>query len=230
MQKKIIIAVDGYSSCGKSTLARGIAERLGFSYVDSGAMYRAAAFFFLKNNMDAASFQSKPEAEQEKILATMQIEFRAADGQREIFLNDVNVEKEVRGKEVSDVVSGISAIPSLRKRMVTKQRKFSEEKHIVMDGRDIGTTVFPNADLKIFMTASLEVRARRRYDELVAKGIKMTLDQVKENIKVRDFIDTTRDVSPLKKADDAIVLDNTNLTREQQLDFVLKIVNERFGH
>lgn len=229
MQKKIIIAVDGYSSCGKSTLARGIAERLGFSYIDSGAMYRAAAYFFLKNKMDVPSFQMKPEAEQEKILAEMQIEFRNTNGHREIFLNGVNVEKEIRGKEVSEVVSSTSAIPSLRKRMVSKQRRFAEEKHIVMDGRDIGTTVFPHADLKIFMTASLEVRAQRRYDELVGKGIEMTLDQVKENIKARDFIDTTRAISPLKKAEDAILLDNTSLTREQQLDFVLKIIGERFG-
>jgi len=229
MQKKIIIAVDGYSSCGKSTLARDIAERLGFSYIDSGAMYRAAAYFFLKNEIDAASFQNKPEAEQEKILSEMRIEFNNSGGQREIFLNGVSVEKEIRGKEVSDVVSSVSAIPSLRKRMVVKQRRFAEEKNIVMDGRDIGTTVFPDADLKIFMTASLEVRAQRRYDELVTKGIKMTLEQVKENIKARDEIDTTRKVSPLKKAEDAIVLDNTSLTREQQLDFVLKIISERFG-
>jgi cytidylate kinase len=229
MQKKIIIAVDGYSSCGKSTLARDVAHRLGFSYIDSGAMYRAAAYFFLKNNFDAATFQSKPEAEQEKILAAMQIEFRVANGEREIFLDGVNVEKEIRGKDVSDVVSSVSAIASLRKRMVTKQRKFAEEKHIVMDGRDIGTTVFPHADLKIFMTASIEVRAQRRFDELVSKGIKMTMDEVKQNIKSRDFIDTTRKISPLKQADDAIVLDNTNLTRSQQLDLVLKIIAEKFG-
>src|SRR5689334_17737354 len=218
MQKKIIIAVDGYSSCGKSTLAHDVAHKLHFSYVDSGAMYRAASCFFLKNNLDAATFQTKPEEEQEKILATMQIEFRNANGEREIFLNGENVEREIRGKNVSDIVSKVSAIASLRKRMVAKQRKFAEEKHIVMDGRDIGTTVFPHADLKIFMTASLEVRARRRFDELVSKGIKMTMDEVKENIKNRDFIDTTRKVSPLKQADDAIVLDNTNLSRQQQLD------------
>jgi|SRR5688572_2053469 len=229
MQKKIIIAVDGYSSCGKSTLARDVAHRLGFSYIDSGAMYRAAAYFFLKNNLDAVSFQSKPEAEQEKILASMQIEFKRTNGEREIFLNGENVEKEIRGKDVSELVSDTSAIPSLRKRMVTKQRKFAEEKHIVMDGRDIGTTVFPHADLKIFMTASLEVRAQRRFDELISKGIKMTMDEVKQNIKSRDSIDTTRKVSPLKKADDAIMLDNTSLTREQQLDFVLKIIAEKFG-
>jgi cytidylate kinase len=229
MQKKLIIAVDGYSSCGKSTLARDVAHRLGFSYIDSGAMYRAAAYFFLKNNLDAAIFQRKPDAEQEKILAGMQIEFRNTNGEREIFLNGENVEKKIRGKDVSEIVSNTSAIPSLRKRMVTKQRKFAEEKHIVMDGRDIGTTVFPHADLKIFMTASLEVRAQRRYDELVSKGIKMTMEEVKQNIASRDLIDTTRKVSPLKKADDAIVLDNTNLTRQQQLDFVLKIIAEKFG-
>jgi cytidylate kinase len=229
MQKKIIIAVDGYSSCGKSTLARDVAQRLRFTYVDSGAMYRAAAYFFLKNKMTATDFQGKPEPEQEKILAEMQIEFRNTNGRREIFLNNVNVEKEIRGKDVSDIVSAVSAISSLRKRMVARQRRFAEEKHIVMDGRDIGTTVFPNADLKIFMTADIDVRAKRRYDELVAKGIKMTLEEVKENIKSRDRIDTTRKVSPLVKADDAIVLDNTSLTREQQRDFVLKIVAERFG-
>jgi len=230
MQKKIIIAVDGYSSCGKSTLARDLAHRLDFSYIDSGAMYRAAAYFFLTNNIDVADFRSKPETEQEKILAGMRIEFRNISGERQVFLDDMNIEKEIRGKEVSDIVSAVSAIPALRKRMVTKQRKFAEEKHIVMDGRDIGTTVFPHADLKIFMTASIEVRAQRRFDELSAKGIKMTMDEVKENIKTRDFIDTTREVSPLKKADDAIVLDNTNLTREEQLEFVVKIVREKFGH
>ena len=229
MQKKIIIAIDGYSSCGKSTLARDVAQRLGFSYIDSGAMYRAASYFFLKNNLDAVSFQNKPEAEQEKILAGMRIDFENTDSGREIFLNGQNVEKEIRGKSVSDTVSGVSAIPSLRKTMVEKQRRFAEEKHIVMDGRDIGTTVFPQADLKIFMTASLEVRAQRRYDELVLKGIKMTMEEVKQNIKSRDFIDTTRAVSPLKQAADAIVLDNTNLTRAQQLDFVLKIIAEKFG-
>ena len=229
MQKKIIIAVDGYSSCGKSTLARDVAHKLHFSYIDSGAMYRAASYFFLKNNLDAATFQNKPEAEQEKILTSMQIEFRNINGEREIFLNGENVEKEIRGKNVSDVVSKVSAVASLRKRMVQKQRKYAEEKHIVMDGRDIGTTVFPHADLKIFMTASLEVRAQRRYDELVGRGIKMTMDEVKENIKNRDLIDTTRAISPLKQANDAIVLDNTNLTREQQLDFVLKIIAKKFG-
>jgi len=229
MQKKLIIAVDGYSSCGKSTLACDVAHRLGFSYVDSGAMYRAAAFFFLKNKMEAAAFQSLPEAEQEKILAGMQIEFKNVNSERQIFLNGEDVEKEIRGKNVSDAVSVVSAIPSLRKRMVAKQRRFAEEKNIVMDGRDIGTTVFPNADLKIFMTASLQVRAQRRYDELLSRGIKMTMEEVKDNIKTRDFIDTTRKISPLKKADDAVELDNTNLTRVQQLDFVLEIVSERFG-
>ena len=229
MQKKIIIAVDGYSSCGKSTLARDVAHKLGFSYIDSGAMYRAASYFFLKNNLDVTAFQEKSEAEQEKILAAMQIEFRNTNSEREIFLNGENIEKQIRGKDVSDAVSKVSAIPSLRKRMVAKQRKFAEEKNIVMDGRDIGTTVFPHADLKIFMTASLEVRAQRRYDELVNKGIKMTMDEVKENIKNRDLTDTTRKVSPLKKADDALLLDNTNLTRREQLDFVLKIVSEKFG-
>jgi len=227
----MIIAVDGYSSCGKSTLALDVAQRLGFSYIDSGAMYRAAAYFFLINKMDADSFKSKPETEQEKILEEMQIKFGSVieSGQRKVFLNGVNVEKEIRERDVSDVVSGVSAIPSLRKRMVAKQRKFAEEKNVVMDGRDIGTTVFPHADLKIFMTASLDVRAKRRYDELVAKGIKMTLDEVKKNIQARDYIDTTRKVSPLKKADDAIALDNTSLTREQQRDFVLKIIAEKLG-
>lgn len=229
MQKKIIIAVDGYSSCGKSTLARDIAQRLGFSYIDSGAMYRAAAYFFLKNRIYARDFLTKPESEQNKILAGMQIEFRNANGKREVFLDGESVEKEIRGKDVSDIVSEVSAISALRKRMVAKQRRFAEEKDIVMDGRDIGTTVFPHADLKIFMTASLDIRAKRRYDELAANGIKMTLEEVKQNIKSRDLIDTTRKVSPLAKADDAITLDNTSLTREEQLDFALKIIAEKFG-
>ncbi len=161
----------------------------------------------------------------------MEIEFQNinAPGKHDIFLNGVNVEKEIRSPEVSDIVSAVSAIPALRKKMVVMQRKFAEEKNIVMDGRDIGTTVFPNADLKIFMIADLDVRAKRRYDELASKGIEITFEEVKQNIRARDYTDTTREISPLVKADDAIVLDNTSLTREEQLDFVLKIIAEKFG-
>ena len=231
MQKKIIIAVDGYSSCGKSTLARDVAQRLGFTYIDSGAMYRAAAYFFLKNKIKIAQFSSLPEKEQHDVLAHMELEFENinAPGKHEIFLNGENVEEEIRGPRVSDIVSSVSALPALRKKMVVQQRNFSERKSVVMDGRDIGTTVFPNADLKIFMTADIEVRAKRRFDELAAKGIKMTLEEVRSNIKIRDQIDTTREVSPLTKAHDAVVLDNTSLTRQQQLDFILKIIAEKLG-
>ena len=230
MQKKIIVAVDGYSSCGKSTLARDLAAKLGYVYVDSGAMYRAAALFFIQNNIDVEQFRNLGNVEQENLLAPMKIGFRFEEGSMtaKIFLNDKNVEREIREPVVSGKVSPISAVALVRKKMVGMQQAFGKEKGVVMDGRDIGTKVFPDAELKIFMTAEINVRAKRRYDELVAKGIAVSFDDVKKNIEERDFEDTHRDISPLAQADDAIIIDNSNLNRQQQLELALKIVLEKF--
>jgi CMP/dCMP kinase len=229
MQKKIIIAVDGYSSCGKSTLARDLAAKLDYTYIDSGAMYRAAAFYFSQHSIDVEQFRNLDNAGQNKILDSISIEFRKVnDGIQEIFLNGKNVSHEIRLPAVSDKVSPVSAIPLLREKMVTMQRNFGKEKEVVMDGRDIGTKVFPEAELKIFMTADIDIRAKRRFDELKAKGISVSLDEVKKNIESRDYEDTHRVVSPLVKADDAIILDNSHLNRQQQLEAAMKMVNERF--
>lgn len=228
MQKKIIIAVDGHSSCGKSTLARDLAAKLGYTYIDSGAMYRAATLYFIENSIDVAQFRNTDFLEQDNILNEMNIEFRGADDKTsEIFLNGINVSHEIRMPLVSELVSPVSAIASVREKMVAMQRKFGKEKGVVMDGRDIGTKVFPDAELKIFMTADIDIRAKRRHDELLAKGISISLDEVKKNIESRDDVDTHRAISPLVKADDAIVIDNSSLSREQQLELALKIVKEK---
>lgn len=230
MQKKIIIAVDGYSSCGKSTLARELAAKLGYTYIDSGAMYRAATLYFVENGIDAALFKNDGRPEQDNILNEINIEFRkGTDSSYQIFLNGVNVSKEIRLPMVSEKVSPVSAIPSLRDKMVAMQRNFGKEKGVVMDGRDIGTKVFPEAELKIFMTADIDIRAQRRFDELKTKGISVSLDEVKKNIESRDYEDTHRAVSPLVKADDAVVIDNSNLSREQQLEIAMKIFNDNVG-
>jgi len=231
MQKKIIIAVDGYSSCGKSTLARELAAKIGYTYIDSGAMYRAATLYFMENNIDVEIFQSKSQAEQENILNEIKIEFQFNKEKNisEIILNGKKVEKEIRMPLLSEKVSPVSTIALLRQKMVAMQRKLGERKGVVMDGRDIGTKVFPKAELKIFMTADLDIRAKRRHDELLAKGISISIGEVKKNIEERDYKDTHRKVSPLVKADDAIVIDNSNLNREQQLTLAVKIFNDKFS-
>jgi cytidylate kinase len=225
--KKIIIAIDGHSSCGKSTMAKSLAQELGYVYIDSGAMYRVVTLYALRNSLIN---NSVPDTE--KIigeLKNIKITFKWDElaGKNTTFLNGENVEEEIRRLEVSQNVSPISTIAKVRHEMVKQQRENGKNKGIVMDGRDIGTVVFPDAELKIFMTASPEIRAQRRFDELKQKGVEVDFAEILENVEGRDQIDSNRKVSPLKKADDALILDNSNLTREQQLKWTLERVKEK---
>lgn len=213
---KIIIAIDGYSSCGKSTLAKDIAEKLGYTYIDSGAMYRAVTLFAIKNNYVLGKLIN--ENALIKRLAEIDISFKVDEnGNRITLLNNENVEKEIRRPEVSKIVSTVSQIKSIRRHLVAIQQRLGEQKGVVMDGRDIGTVVYPNAELKFFVTADPKIRAKRRWDELKQSGIDVSFDDVFENIKERDFLDTSRSTDPLRKAEGAIELDNTNLDRVEQL-------------
>jgi len=216
MNSNIVIAIDGYSSCGKSTLAKALAKKLHFVYVDSGAMYRAVTLYFIRNQVDI----QHPE-EVKKALAQIHLNFHSRDYQTHITLNDEEVSDEIREMKVSEQVSAVSALKVVREEMVKQQQRMGSSKNIVMDGRDIGTTVFPDATLKFFMTADPKVRAERRYKEMIANGAKITLEEVFENLAHRDYSDTTRQESPLTRAEDAIVLDNTDLTPEEQLQFAL---------
>jgi cytidylate kinase len=226
MIKKLIIAIDGYSSCGKSTFARAIAEELSYIFIDSGAMYRSVTLYCLRRNLVGKGILDLKGIREE--LKNIHIEFvyNPEKGEYETFLNSENVEREIRGIEVSEHVSRISMIQEVRSRMVELQRQIGANKGIVMDGRDIGTVVFPDADLKIFMTASVEIRARRRYDELKAKGIKVAFDEILNNIIARDITDENRDISPLRRADDAILLDNSKMTVGEQMKWVLQIIEK----
>lgn len=218
--KKIVIAIDGFSSCGKSTMAKSLARSIGYLYFDSGAMYRAVALYCLRNNLiDGGSIDTD---RLRKELNNINISFEAdPDTKNSItLLNGVNVEHEIRSLEVSRMVSQVAALDFVRSEMVEQQRRMGKQKGIVMDGRDIGTTVFPDAELKIFVTASAEVRAQRRYDELKARGDNPDFQEILENVQQRDHIDQTREVSPLKKADDALLLDNSNMTREEQQEWL----------
>ena len=221
---KIIIAIDGYSSCGKSTLARELAARLGYNYIDSGAMYRAITLYFLRNQVDYSDHGAILDA-----IANINLhfEFNEQDQRSDIHLNDEDVEPYIRDMIVSEKVSEVAAIREVRSFAVGQQKRMGRKKGIVMDGRDIGTTVFPDAELKIFMTATPEVRVERRKQELLAKGIKVKDADIKRNILKRDEEDSTRLESPLRQAPDAILLDNTKLTREQQLGIVLRWAKER---
>lgn len=219
MGKNVVVAIDGYSSCGKSTLAKALAKKLHFVYVDSGAMYRAVTLYFLRNNIDTADNEQVEQA-----LKAIHLNFHSRDYQTHITLNDEEVSEEIRQMPVSDKVSDISSIKMVRKEMVKQQQRMGISKNIVMDGRDIGTTVFPNAQVKIFMTADPKIRAVRRFKELEAKGETITLEEIFDNLAHRDYQDTTRKESPLIRAKDAIVLDNTSITKTQQLDFVLERV------
>lgn len=221
MSNNIIVAIDGYSSCGKSTLAKALAKKLHFIYVDSGAMYRAVALYFLRNNIDLNNHEQIAEA-----LRNIHLNFHSRDYQTHITLNDEEVSDEIRLMPVSETVSAVSAIREVRREMVKQQQRMGKSKNIVMDGRDIGTAVFPDAPLKIFMTADPKVRAERRYKEMLPKNPDITLEEVFENLAHRDYQDTTRAESPLVRAADAIILDNTNLTPEQQLDFALEKVHD----
>ncbi len=215
--KKITIAIDGYSSCGKSTMAKALAKKIGYVYVDTGAMYRSVTLFALRNGLFNADGSVKAD-DLKKMLPQVNVSFKlnAATGLPETYLNGEMVERDIRGMEVSSHVSPIAAIPFVREALVAQQKAMGKEKGVVMDGRDIGTVVFPDAELKIFVTASPEVRAKRRYDELQAKGQPADYDDILKNVQQRDYIDTHREVSPLRQAEDAIVLDNSHMTIEEQ--------------
>lgn len=224
--KNITIAIDGFSSTGKSTLAKQLAKHLGYVYVDTGAMYRAVTFFAMQNGyINAEAFDQQTLINSLPSIK-LHFEFNSDLGFAEMFLNDVNVEQEIRTLEVSDFVSKIAEVSQVRAKLVEQQKEMGQNKGIVMDGRDIGTVVFPDAELKIFMTASAETRAQRRYDELLAKGDAVTLEEVLENVQKRDYIDTHREDSPLVMADDAIEIDNSYLNREEQFKVVLELVEE----
>jgi cytidylate kinase len=220
----IIITIDGWSSCGKSTLARQLANKLNYVYVDSGAMYRAITLYFLRNHVNWTKKKAVEEA-----LHNINLDFRLNDKsqQTEIYLNDENVEYVIRDMVVAEKVSEIAAIREVRAFAVAQQQKMGDSKGIIMDGRDIGTVVFPDAELKIFMKADNAVRVERRFRELYEKNPNVTLEEVKSNLTMRDYIDSNREISPLRKADDAIELDNTNLTEREQLETALKWVRER---
>jgi len=229
LKNKIIIAIDGYSSCGKSTLAKSLAKELNYAYVDTGAMYRAVTLFCMKN--DLIKNRVADTIEIERILEKINITFKfnPANQRNETYLNNENIEDKIRTIEVSDNVSIISKIATVRKKMVILQKEMGKNKGLVMDGRDIGTVVFPEAELKFFMTADPYVRASRRHKELLDNGDNNSFEVVFENVKQRDYLDENREESPLKKAPDSIILDNTNVTQEEQLKRVIDIINDRFG-
>ncbi|MBF1480394.1 MAG: (d)CMP kinase [Prevotella pallens] len=221
--EKIIIAIDGFSSCGKSTMAKDLAHELGYIYVDTGAMYRCVALYALQHKLFLKDGKINiPELEAAMPNINISFKLNKETGRPDTYLNNENVENKIRTMEVSSRVSSIAAIPFVREALVAQQQKMGKDKGIVMDGRDIGTVVFPNAELKIFVTASPEVRAQRRYDELMEKGMEADYNEILENVKQRDYIDSHRDVSPLRKADDAIELDNSNISIEEQKQWLIK--------
>ena len=219
--KKITIAIDGFSSCGKSTMAKDLAKRIGYVYVDSGAMYRAVTLYA----MEHGCFNGE-QLDEEKLRSMMKdihisFQFNPETDKPDTFLNNIKVEKQIRSMKVSERVSYVAALDFVRSEMVAQQQDFGKEKGVVMDGRDIGTTVFPDAELKIFLTASPEIRAQRRYDELKAKGQDASLEEILDNVKERDYIDQHREVSPLVQAEDAILLDNSLMTIDQQNEWLM---------
>ena len=224
--KKIVIAIDGYSSCGKSTFAKAIAARLGYIFIDTGAMYRAVTLYALEHG--AIRQGMIYEEEVVKLLPEMQITFRfnPERGASDIYVNGDRVEGKIRSIEVSNCVSAVSAIGKVREMLVRMQQEMGKRRGVVMDGRDIGTVVFPDAELKIFMTADPRVRAQRRYDELTAKGDKVSLEEIEQNVRDRDYQDEHRAISPLRKADDAIVLDNSAMTVEEQMTWIMERIAE----
>jgi cytidylate kinase len=226
MIKQITIAIDGYSSCGKSTIAKAIAKELNYAYVDSGAMYRTVSLYLL--NQGIIKDKNFLKSQVISALPKINISFKTAEnGKTETYLNDINVENEIRTLTVSSIVSQISTISAVRDKLVSMQQKMGLDGGVVMDGRDIGTVVFPKAELKLFMTADVDIRAERRYNELLSKGQKTNLDDVKANLQYRDHVDQTRDISPLRQANDAIIIDNTSLNQTEQLEKVMLLVNER---
>jgi cytidylate kinase len=225
LKEKITIAIDGYSSCGKSSYAKLIARELNYLYLDSGAMYRAVALYGLRKEW----IKDKTIRDKELInsLGNVHINFVNKAGENTTYLNNENVEHLIRGGEVSAVVSGVSRIPEVRKHLVLIQQEMGMNKGIVMDGRDIGTVVFPDAEIKIFMKANVEVRAKRRFDELIEKGLEADLEAIRKNIEERDYLDIHRSVSPLRQADDAQVLDNSNMTFSDQMDWFRSLLLEK---
>lgn len=222
--KKIIIAIDGNSGCGKSSTAKAIARELQYIYIDTGAMYRAVTLFFIQHDVDLQNDRDVSEALKE---IDISFEYNMASGKNETYLNGKNVEYDIRQMDVSNLVSPVSEISAVRRKLVEQQRRMGKTRGVVMDGRDIGTVVFPDAELKIFMTASLEVRAERRRLELQEKGVEVDLKEVIENLHNRDRIDSSRNDSPLKKADDAIEIDTSNLTFDEQVQKILVLVKEK---
>jgi len=226
--KKITIAIDGHSSCGKSTMAKDLAKAIGYVYVDTGAMYRAVTLYALRNNLYTAEGEIMTEELKAKMPeVVISFKFNAETGRPDTYLNDELVEKEIRGMEVSNRVSAVAALPFVREALVAQQQRMGKEKGIVMDGRDIGTVVFPDAELKVFVTASAEVRAQRRYDELKGKGMEADYDEILKNVQERDYLDSHRDVSPLRKADDALELDNSHMTIPEQNAWLMERYLER---
>ena len=225
--KKITIAIDGHSSCGKSTMAKDLAREVGYVYVDTGAMYRSVTLYALRHDLFRENGSVKTDAlEQQMADIRISFKFNPETGRPDTYLNNECVEKEIRSLEVSNRVSPIAAIPFVRTAMVAQQQQMGKDKGVVMDGRDIGTTVFPDAELKIFVTASAKVRAQRRYDELQAKGMPADFDDILKNVEERDYLDSHREVSPLRKADDAILLDNSDMTIPEQKQWLLDRFNE----
>ena len=224
MQKKIIITIDGWSSCGKSTLAKQLAKELGYIYVDSGAMYRAVTLYFLRNHVD---WTDKKEVKQALKNINLEFVYNTKTNSSEIFLNGENVEYVIRDLVIAEKVSDVAAIKEVREFAVGLQKEIGKKKGIVMDGRDIGTVVFPDADLKIFMTADNAVRVERRFKELFEKNPNITIEEVKSNLEMRDYMDSHREISPLKMAPDALLLENTNLTEEEQFKKAMEWVNKK---
>lgn len=225
--KKITIAIDGHSSCGKSTMAKDLARRIGYVYIDTGAMYRAVTLFAMRHNLIANGQVDAAKLQEEMGNIHISLRLNPETQRPDTYLNGGCVEREIRTMEVSRHVSLIAALPFVRSAMVEMQREMGKEKGVVMDGRDIGTVVFPHAELKIFVTASAEVRAQRRYDELTAKGEKCNYEEILENVKERDHIDSTREISPLRQAEDAIVLDNTHMTIPEQENWLMEEYKKR---
>lgn len=230
MEKKIIIAIDGHSSCGKSTMAKDLARRIGYVYVDTGAMYRSVTLYALRHGLFNPDGTVKADLLREQMPEiSISFKFNPETGRPDTYLNGELVENDIRSLEVSNHVSPIAAIPFVRADMVAQQQRMGQEKGIVMDGRDIGTTVFPDAELKIFVTASAEVRAQRRFDELKAKGMPADYEDILRNVQERDYIDSHREVSPLRQAADALVLDNSHMTIAEQNDWLMERFAEKIG-
>lgn len=225
--KKIIIAIDGFSSTGKSTIAKQLAKSLNYIYVDTGAMYRAVTLYAMQQNYINNTNFSSHNLINDLDNINLHFQFNEALGFAEMFLNEINVEKEIRSIEVSKLVSKVAAISEVRKKLVSEQQRMGKEKGIVMDGRDIGTVVFPNAELKLFMTASADKRAKRRYKELIDRGDNVNYEEILHNVQERDHIDSTRTDSPLKRADDAIEFDNSDMGLQEQFERVMRLVNDR---